>query len=170
MGKKARLKANQKSKKADVQKLKEHTNFLRHTNMYDGCNFAEDMPPNPSYSLMHSLKDRFSIVMYSGTYRLNLRPDMCMHKYNAVRIILPEWMAIIRHESLFYTGVKFRNGPQHDMRLFSYVWSHIPGNSRNRSKRSTDGVAREIGNQVYRDNITNKICKDFYRKDPECLN
>ena len=33
-----------------------------------------------------------------------------------------------------------------------------------------DGVARELGDQVYRNNITNKICKDFYTERPECSN
>lgn len=32
-----------------------------------------------------------------------------------------------------------------------------------------DGVAREIVDQVYRYNITHKICKYFYNNDPECL-
>ena len=31
-----------------------------------------------------------------------------------------------------------------------------------------DGVAREIGDEVYRDDITNKICKECYKRSPEC--
>ena len=31
-----------------------------------------------------------------------------------------------------------------------------------------DGVAREIGDEVYRDDITSKICKEFYTRSPEC--
>ena len=68
-------------------------------------------------------------------------------------------MAIIWHESLFHVGTKSRKGLQ-DMRYFSYVWRDVSSDSRNRTKGSTDGVARETGNQVYRDNIINKICKD----------
>ena len=136
-------------------------------NVYDERSFKQDMPTNPSYSLMHSLEEGFSILMYSGTHRTKLRPDMCMHKYSAVRIILPPWMAIIWHESLFHAGAKCRNGLQ-DMRYFSYIWPDVGGNSRNRTKGSTDGVAREQGDQVYRDNITKKICEDFYEQEPGC--
>ena len=70
--KKARYKVNQISKKAAVQKLKVHTKFLGQMNMYDDGSFKEDIPPKPSYSLMHSLKGGFSILMYSGTHRLKL--------------------------------------------------------------------------------------------------
>ena len=68
--------------------------------MYDDCNFKEDMSPNPSYFRMHSLKDG----LYSGTHRSELRPDICIHKYNTVMILLPEWMVIIWHASLFHAG------------------------------------------------------------------
>ena len=80
--------------------------------MCNDGNLKEDMPPNPSYSLIHSLEEGFSILMYAGTHRAKLRPDIYMHKYNAVRIILPEWMAIIWHESLFHAGAKSRDGLQ----------------------------------------------------------
>ena len=88
--------------------------------MYDECNFVEDLPPKPSYSMMHSLKDGFSILMYSGTHQLNLGQDICLHKYNAVRIILPEWIATIWHESLFHAGAKSTEGLQ-DMRFFIHM-------------------------------------------------
>jgi hypothetical protein len=136
--------------------------------MFDDDNLKEEMPPKPSYSLMHSLKEGFSMLLYSGTHRAKLRPDMCMHKYNAVRIILPEWMAIIWHESLFHAGAKSRDGLQ-DMRLFSYIWPEVVGNVRNRTKGSTDGVAREQGDKVYRENITNKVCEEFHAEDPVCF-
>ncbi len=137
--------------------------------MYEDINMKEEMPPNPSYSLMHSLKDGFSILMYSGTHRAILRGEMCMHKYNAVRIILPEWMAIIWHESLFHADAKSRDGLQ-DMRLFYYIWPEVVGNVRNRTKGSTDDVAREQGDKVYRENITNKVCEEFHAEDPVCFN
>ena len=46
-----------------------------------------------------------------------------MHKYNAVEVILQEWMAIIWHESLFHTGTKSRRGLQ-DMR-FVYTYGQM---------------------------------------------
>ena len=167
--KKARVKANLVGKIAPIKSLKIHKSYLKDMNMYEDSNMKSEMPPKPSYSLMHSLKDGFSILMYSGSHRTKLCKAMCMHKYNAVRIILPEWMAIIWHESLFHAGAKSREGLQ-DMRLFSYIWPEVFGNARNRTKGSTDGVAREYGDQVYRDDITNKICKDFYEEDPDCGN
>ena len=54
------------------------------------------------------------------------------------------------------------------MRLFSYIWPEVVGNSRNRTKGSTDGVARDQGDQVYRDDITNNLCEEFYEEDPGC--
>ena len=66
MGKIARLKANQKCKKVAAQKQKVHTNFLRQMDMYDGYNFVKDIPPNPSYSLMYSLKDGMTYVAVSS--------------------------------------------------------------------------------------------------------
>jgi hypothetical protein len=56
------------------------------------------------------------------------------------------------------------------MRLFSYIWPEVVGNTRNRTKGSTDGVAREQGDQVYRQDITNKICNQFYEENPVCDN
>ena len=78
-------------------------------------------------------------------------------------------MAIIWHGSLFHAGAKSRDELQ-DMRLFSYIWPEVVGNARNRTKGSTDGVAREQGDQVYCNDITNKICDEFYEEDPDCSN
>lgn len=165
--KKARLKANQVAKKAALKKLNIHKDYLKEMRIYEDSNLMREMPPKPSYSLMHSLKDGFSILMYSGTHRAKLSGDMCMHKYNAVRIILPEWMAIIWHEALYHAGAKSREGLQ-DMRLFSYIWPEVIGNRRNRTKGSTDGVSREQGDKVYREDITNVICNQFYEENPRC--
>ena len=118
--KRARVKANQVAKKAALKRLNIHKSYLKEMNMYEDSNMKSEMPPKPSYSFIHSLKDGLSILMYSGTHRTKLCKAMCMHKYNAVRIILPEWMAIIWHESLFHAGAKSREGLQ-DMRLFSYI-------------------------------------------------
>ena len=49
-----------------------------------------------------------------------------------------------------------------DMRFLSWVWPHVPSTSKNRTKGSMDGVVREIGYKVNRENTTNKLCKDFY--------
>ena len=56
------------------------------------------------------------------------------------------------------------------MRFFSYIWQSIIDSSRHKSKRSMDDVAREIGDKVYRENVTNEIYKDLYTESPECSN
>ena len=47
-----------------------------------------------------------------------------------------------------------------DMRFFSYVWPHIFTRNTKRTLGTMDGVAREVGNQVYRKDITDKIYKE----------
>ena len=89
------------------------------------------------------------------------------HHANAVRIILPEWMMIVWHESLFHAGAKSRNESK-DMRFFSYVWPDNDAFSTNRTKGTSDGVARENGDQEYRHNITNKICPHMYKSLSRC--
>ena len=165
--KKACLKANQTAKKA-LKILENHTKYLSQMNMYDECKSKQDMAPNPSYSCMHSLDEGFSILMYAGSHQLKRWPDMCMYKYNAVRIILPELMDIIWHKSLFRAGARSRD--TQDMRFFSRIWQYVLGSSINGTKWTVDGAAREIGDQDDRDNITYKICKDFNTENLECSN
>ena len=163
----ARLKTNQTTKKIALKVLGRHIEYLREMNMYNGENFKLCMPTTPSYSIMHSLEDGFSILMYSGSHRVTLNPDICLHNYNAVRIILPEWMAIIWHESLFHAGTRSRDSI--NMRFFAYIWPRVLSNTGQRTHGSMDGVAREIGDQVYRESINSKICVDMYKENPNCI-
>ena len=163
----ARLKTNQSAKKQVLRILRRHVSYLEDMNMFNKENFHPSMPTTPSYSIMHSLEDGFSVLMYSGSHRVRLNPNICLHKYNAVRIILPEWMAIIWHESLFHAGTRSRN--TEDMRFFSYVWPHLPSNTTRRTRGTMDGVAREPGDHLYRNNINSKVCDDMYRELPRCL-
>ena len=163
----ARLKVNQNSKKLTLKVLGRHISYLKEMGMYNEDNFNPSMPTTPSFSLMHSLEDGFSILMYSGSHRVRLNPTTCLHNYNAVRIILPEWMAIIWHESLFHAGAKSRDTA--DMRFFSYVWPHLLSSTGQRTHGTMDGVARELGDQVYRESINSKICLDMYKENPNCI-
>ena len=166
--KKMKLKINQKPKKTQVKRLKTHIAYLESMGFYNKENFKDDMPTTPSFSMMHALKDGFQILMYSGSHRVKLSPERCLHNLNAVRIVLPEHMAIIWHESLFHAGAKSRQGLE-DLRFFSYVWPENYSKKVRRTKGTSDGVAREIGEQVYRSDITNLICKDLYKDKKECL-
>ena len=159
-----RLKNNSKCKKQALKVLRYHISYLQSKHFYDDRNLKIEMPPTPSYSMMHSLKDGFCILMYSCSHRVNLRSSLCLHSCNSVRIILPEWMAIIWHETLFHGGAMSRTYPllQIDMRFFAYIWPLILNNTRNRNKGSMDGVAREIGENLYLVGINEKICKEMY--------
>ena len=92
------------------------------------------MPTNPSYSMMHSLQDSFSIVLYSKTNDTELSPEMCSHQKIEVRLILPEHMVLIWNESTCHGGAKSRttthvdnnnqlttNAHHFDMRFFGYI-------------------------------------------------
>ena len=53
-----------------------------------------------------------------------------------------------------------------DEKLWEITNNDTSANSR--TKGTTDGVARENGDQVYRQDITNKICPDMYKSLPRC--
>ena len=55
------------------------------------------------------------------------------------------------------------------MRFFSYVWPEDLSTAGQRTRVTSDSVARELGDQVYRNNITHKIYKDMYKDNPRCL-
>ena len=139
---------------------------------YDEINFKAEMPTLPSYSIMHSLDEGFSIVMYSGSHRVNLRAGFCLHKNCGIRIILPKWMAIIWHESLYHSGGKSRTRQWvitlEDMRFFGYVWPKVVGNTRNRRVGSMDGIGREDGSNIYRGNKKDRTCEYMYEQNNEC--
>ena len=69
----------------------------------------------------------------------------------------------VQHQEIHNKLTKFFN-----ICVFSYLWRSIHGNTRNRSVGSHDGIAREADDRVYRWNVTNHICKDFYNKHPDC--
>ena len=171
--KKRKLKQNRSGKKAALTYLRWHRNILKGKNFYDERNIVTSMPKTPSFSIMHSLKDGFSIVMYSGSHRVNLSSRLCLHRDNAVRIILPEWMMIIWHESLFHASTRSRfnrhGSDKEDLRFFSYVWPENDRKNSLRTKGTMDGVSRENGEEVYRNDITEKICRDMYRTHPSCI-
>lgn len=142
--KKTKQRNNRVCKDAALKGLKWHKRILMENNFYLPENLLESMPKIPSYSIMHSLKEGFSILMYSGSHRVKLSPSLCLHHCNAVRIILPECMMIIWHESLYHAGCKSRDGLE-DMRFFAYVWAEYLFERGQRTKGTTDGVARENG-------------------------
>ena len=102
--KKTKQRNNRVCKDAALKCLKWHKRILMQKNFYLPENLLESMPKIPSYSIMHSLREGFSILMYSGSHRVKLSPSLCLHHCNAVKIILLKWMMIIWHESLYHAG------------------------------------------------------------------
>ena len=77
-------------------------------------------------------------------------------------------MIAIWHESLCHSGSKYIQTPtglyKSDLKLFMYLWPFISNNQRNRNVGTTDGVARENGEYLHRDNLDTYISKDFMMK------
>ena len=80
-------------------------------------------------------------------------------------------MSIIWYESLYHYGFKSRqyecpviqnNLAQEDKRLLAYLWKHDPKYTKSRKKGTTDGIAREYSEKVYRENITDHTCFKLY--------
>jgi hypothetical protein len=63
---------NNQFKRNAIDALKEHQLFMDALGWYKSTNWNSLMPTKPSYSIMHSLREGFNIVMYSGTHRVNL--------------------------------------------------------------------------------------------------
>ena len=159
-------------KKGAVCALKEHTKLMESLGWYNSTNMTRSMPTKLSYSITHSLKQGFSIVIYSGTHRVNLDDNsLHMHKGNGVRLHIPPWMCLVWHESLYHSGAKSRDTPryQEDMRFVAYIWPYLVNQARNRTTGTTDGVARENGEQVYRENIHYYKCGDIYNVETTCV-
>ena len=78
------------------------------------------MSDHPSYSLMYSFREGFSIIIYSCTHNTNLFPEICLHQNTKVRLILPEWMVVSWDKSLYNCEAKSGETPRHqnDMRFF----------------------------------------------------
>ena len=167
-----RLKKNRKAKERGLKILKNHIAYLKEMKFYEDINLKTEMPTRPSYSIMHSLEQGFSIVMYSRSHRVNLQSGFCLHNRCGIRLIFPKWMAIIWHESLYHAGGKSRTREWvitlEDLRFFGYIWPQIVGNSRRRCGGSLDGIRREDGSTIYRGNKKDRTCEYMYKENNEC--
>ena len=100
----------------------------------------------------------------------------CVHRKHAVSLILKKGKGVMWHEALYHSGAKFRESPigrvKSGLRLFMYLWPFISKNQRNRTVGTTDGVAREFGELLYRNNLDEFMCPDFYDEVceyPHCM-
>ena len=55
-----------------------------------------------------------------------------------------------------------------DLSFFSYVWPEIASLLRNRNRGINDGVAREEGDLVYREDLTDHACQHLWDESPPC--
>ena len=108
--KKRRQKENRVFKKKLNLIMKEHKDVLIGYGYFKKANFHQDMPLRPSYSLLHSFSEGFSIVLYSRSHRV-VQPNLKFHRNNGIRLILPSHMCLIVHEKLFYSMTKSRSIP-----------------------------------------------------------
>ena len=159
-----RKKENRKIKKKLNKKMSLHAANLQHHGYYRNSNLKCNMPSRPSFSMLHSFSQGFAIVLYSRSHKVDLSPNMCLHKDCAVRLVLGPEMVVIWHEGLYHSGSKSRDtpDPQMDRRFFAYLWPYVKSNSRNRQAGSCDGVARASGDAVFRDDIHKCTCKHLY--------
>ena len=66
------------------------------------------------------------------------------------------------------TAESILNGIQVDMHAQACVWKYDQNRPRSRSKGTADGTARQYGEIIYRDNITDHACTSLYNQCTRC--
>ena len=104
--KKKRQKMNEKRMRKIKDKWKKHKNYLEKGILLPE-NLIDEETKNPSFSMMHSLSQGFSIMLFSATHKTKARRGM-LHKPNAVRLVLGPDMVLIWHERTYHCGTRSR--------------------------------------------------------------
>ena len=82
----------------------------------------------PSFSMVHSLENRFNLVVYSCTTNKRMDNDM-IHNDNALRLILQQGMWLIFHQTLINSGGRYRLGTGNEtlinLRLLCCLWTEL---------------------------------------------
>ena len=50
--------------------------------------------------------------------------------------------------------------------MFAYLWRHDPKYPKSRNKGTNNGIAKEYGEKLYRENIHDHTFSDLYEKTP----
>ena len=79
--------SNSSNRTGDNQSNKKHNGHLIINRVDEECNKDNNGPVNPSYSMMHSLREGVQVVMYSCTHRINLK-KLQMHQSSAYQIVM----------------------------------------------------------------------------------
>jgi hypothetical protein len=158
--KKLKQRAKRRGKNCYQKPFKEHMDRLNLKVGNDDIKNEEEVNKslleNASYSMMHSLADGFSIVLYSGTHQ-GLSRDV-LHRNDAVRLILGPDMVVVWHEGVLHSGAKTRSmgfcgeSMRSDLRFFSYVWPSKPTGTRNGRGR----IRVNDGNNIHR--LKSNLC------------
>ena len=82
LAKKMRLKANTKMRKSSKNTLKKHKDYLRANGWYKQVNFIHKLSTRPSFTLLNSLEQGLSVVLYSRTRAVNIKGAMMIHRCN----------------------------------------------------------------------------------------
>ena len=101
--KRARQNKNIRKIKPMKQAMKVYEEKCDKSDLMCTNNKKQESIPNPSYSMMHALKDGFSIMMYSSTHDTQMS-NGCVHRKHAVRLILNKGIRVMWHESLYHSG------------------------------------------------------------------
>ena len=97
---------NEKRMRKIKDKWKKHKNYLEKGILLPE-NLIDEETKNPSFSMMHSLSQGFSIMLFSATHKTKARRGM-LHKPNAVRLVLGPDMVLIWHERTYHCGTRSR--------------------------------------------------------------
>ena len=87
--------------------------------------------------------------MYSCAHNTHT-PPLIIHSKNSVRLVLPNYIAVMWDKSLFHSASKSREiiinqnqlVTKEDTQLFANIWPYIENNIKNYNARTVDGIAR----------------------------
>ena len=67
----------------------------------------DEVIDHPSFSVMHTMSDGFSIKSWSATHSTAPEEGQ-LHQQNCVRIVVPPDMILVWHQRLFHAGARCR--------------------------------------------------------------
>ena len=71
-----------------ITNMMHHKYYLKTLGWFNLDNGTINKPLIPAYSLIHSLEEQLSILIYTYTHNTRLTPEMCLHFNMAVILIL----------------------------------------------------------------------------------
>ena len=103
---KVRQRKNQHSKDVFKKPMKRHLLYLEKMGWFKDSS-KEEIIDNPSYSVMHSLSQGYTIKLWSCTHNTYGVKGQ-LHLPNVVRLVVPPDMILIWHQRLYHAGARCR--------------------------------------------------------------